>query len=1066
MGGQIVWPDASYDQRQILANVPKLTSLLSILGSCYIIFDICRLERRNTYHRIIFGMNVMDLLALIAWFFTTWPMPQDTEGVAGAKGNQGTCDAQGFFSQLSIATVLYNACLAIYFMLVIKWGWTEHRIKQAKLEYYVHAVCIGVGIGTAIVAQIFELYNPAGWQCWIASAPIGCTESWEMEDNDDIDTRSRFLRYLQGENNSTSSTDINNSTTANPPADDAIFPCTRGDNANLFLWFFFYLPLWACIIVATVALYQVYSALQQQDQKANKWRQGLMVAAAAPSKIIRKTTKATSRVASKATHKTVKVTSKSVRYLVPLDKERSRLAKKPTFTPAQKRKLRSQSQERELKLHSHSQESRGSPDNSEQRSASRDNLDVSYKNKMEASVQANAMSTSGRRKPLAKGLPPLLGSHQYSGRIHHPNVQEVLDSEWSKKTSKISKSFKDKKPKRQKKQHSTKSKLVTSQALLYLLSFYIAWFFPSLTRIQKSVTSEGIAYYHWVFLSAIFVPLQGMMNFIVYIRPKILQIRREKKRLATLKRRSEELAKRTTFQHPSTHGTFGGRGSSSALMTTTSISNEDRHEEDDDEEDDGHDAHNEPFHREEKDASFYATEGPGAPSLELSEVTLHQFNGCESADLEKAATQNDDIRNRLDEEGSLNQDDALEDLFDAFNNSGDVKNSGHMNSSGRMKSDRRPKVQRSHSSTSNMLHMRQVEDELEAKLMKQFNNSVCYDSDGHVLLTNSVDDDQSSQPRLSGWRALQKSALGGFRRSASSMSSSTNSRPDIAPPLPDSKPCHGSRAMMKSGDCILDSDNVADNSEPFQQAPQDFSFASIQSLLLHTPIKEEHGDRDIVDTRPSDKHASMEGLSMSQPCIAGREKRALRRTSTDPDEHDQVKVRSSLRGSRRRGRKSGVSFVEVSIGGEDPSPRGSTNSALHKLSKRQLMHAAKDNWVSKRGAKMVKGGLRGGLKGGKKGMKSIRNFAVDFKDALKNEYMDDWATALDDSDDKNSKNEGSNELNEGESGDENGTALPRYNGEEEKEEISVIQEEDTETNHADVGLEKQGEKQGSLPSLN
>ena len=55
------------------------------------------------------------------------------------------------------------------------------------------------------------------------------------------------------------------------------------------------------------------------------------------------------------------------------------------------------------------------------------------------------------------------------------------------------------------KQQTAKSKLVTSQALLYLCSFYVAWFFPSVLRIQESTAAEGVAYYHWMFLSAVFV---------------------------------------------------------------------------------------------------------------------------------------------------------------------------------------------------------------------------------------------------------------------------------------------------------------------------------------------------------------------------------------------------------------------------------------------------------------------------------------------------------------------------------------------------------------------------------
>ena len=1094
MGGQFIWPLANYDQLQVLSNVPKLTSLLSILGSCYIIFDICRLEKRNTYHRIIFGMNVMDLMALVAWFFTTWPMPEGTVGAVGATGNQGTCSAQGFFSQLSIATVLYNACLSIYFMLVIKWGWTEQRIQKAKLEYYFHAVCLTVGVGTAAMALIFGLYNPAGWQCWITAAPVGCTESWEMEDNDDIG--GRFLRFLNGESNSTSLAENHSTTTG-----EALYPCTRGDNATLFQYFFFFLPLWACIIVATICLYQVYSAFKKQDQVTAKWKQKLMYATAAPSKVIRKTTKATTRMASKATSKTFKYTSKSVRSLMTQGtRTRPTPSKKAKYTPAQKRKLEME-------------EGRCSECNKDisEPSANRENMysmDASQESVDGLIRDVNNQSNPSRLSEApTKSLPPLLRTR------HPPKVMEAL-SQLKKKTAKLSNEEK-KKLKKPKKVHSAKSKLVTSQALLYLVSFYAAWLFPTVTRIQISVTKEGIAYYHWVLLAAFFVPLQGLMNFVVYIRPKVLAIRREKKRLAALKKRQEEYnATMMAFQKPSTVGTSnGGIGSSSHLMATASISNEDTHADNNDETG-GRVGHDGDFQSEENHDSPDNTDGVTAPcSLALPENTLHQLNGGGPSDMRKSTMDNNtNIHNTSDEEASINQDDAMAELFGALNNS-----------SHQRRNDTRSVPIKSHSSTSNLLHMRQIGEEIKAskKLMDQFNRSVCLDAQGHVLTSNisgsSGPDTQETtrsnslsvyQDRKPGWRALKSSVTGDRRRSASSISAADNrqnsalihsepgsssmmstsdfiegdsgvslshidsngsglmkntsmldsdsftnmSSTDLLPGDPEPRISNGSNLILKSDDCILDSggftDDDDDESEHFQQPSQDLAFSSYQSLPFN---REPHIEHEAFRSRPSNVHA------LSQPAIKCREDRTICRSNTDPiDSENKQKSRTS------RGSKNGsVSFrvANVTTNKDDKAAdseiEDDKSNNKKRLSKRQLMFHAKDNWVSKKGAKLVKGGIKGGLVG----IKSFRNFAVDLKDALKADYMDDWANAI--NDDDGEEHESADDIIR-RSEAEGRAAVPlQYNGEEEKEEIGVIFEEHTDSFTAAEGMEKQA----SLPSI-
>jgi hypothetical protein len=228
--------EASISQQMVLAIVPKVSSMLSILCGLYIIWDTISLPRntRKMYHRIILGMSLSDVVSSSAWFFTTWPTPPEVLPVWGASGTQATCSAQGFFAQLSLATVLYNGSLALYYYLVIRRGWTERALEQSKVEWFMHGISLSIPLATSSAAVGLGLMNPLGWDCWIAGVPLNCKESW-----------------------------VNNGKST----------CTRGDNSNLYQWVFFYLPLWMTILTVTYIMGMILHQFREADKSIDKWRQ-------------------------------------------------------------------------------------------------------------------------------------------------------------------------------------------------------------------------------------------------------------------------------------------------------------------------------------------------------------------------------------------------------------------------------------------------------------------------------------------------------------------------------------------------------------------------------------------------------------------------------------------------------------------------------------------------------------------------------------------------------------------------------------------------------------------------
>jgi hypothetical protein len=164
---------------QLMAMVlcPKFTATASVVGSSLIIRDIFIRRKKmpdgfSTRHRLLAGMGVCDILSSAAWFLTSWPVPEEIPFGLWNVGNRQTCSAQGFFIQLGIGTVLYNACLALYYLLVIRYGWKNKYIAK-RVEPWMHFVAVGFALSTGVASLALNIFNPIGfgYTCSITSPP-------------------------------------------------------------------------------------------------------------------------------------------------------------------------------------------------------------------------------------------------------------------------------------------------------------------------------------------------------------------------------------------------------------------------------------------------------------------------------------------------------------------------------------------------------------------------------------------------------------------------------------------------------------------------------------------------------------------------------------------------------------------------------------------------------------------------------------------------------------------------------------------------------------------------------
>lgn len=222
-------------KQKALAIIPKFSGALSMIGSAFIFQHIIRSPKRRglVYHRLLLMMSLSDFIGSSMFFLSTWPIPKGTPGVYGAMGTTETCTAAGFFNHGSaLTTPMYNASLAIYYVLVIRYGFKEAQVKQ--VEPLFHAIPLAAGWGTAIASLPMKLFNSANWLCWIAPHPPGCLDS-----------------HTYGETT-----------------------CERGDNAWIYRWAFLYAEVWTIFIFISIAMFMVYLKVLSTERAVDKYRRG------------------------------------------------------------------------------------------------------------------------------------------------------------------------------------------------------------------------------------------------------------------------------------------------------------------------------------------------------------------------------------------------------------------------------------------------------------------------------------------------------------------------------------------------------------------------------------------------------------------------------------------------------------------------------------------------------------------------------------------------------------------------------------------------------------------------
>jgi len=186
------------DNQEILLSILQIvSSLLSLVGSCVIVYKIIRkLQKEKTttpYERIVLGLSSFDILASITFGLSPFLLPSETSQRVWAIGTKTTCSMLGFMSQLAcIWAVWYNVLLSFYYLLTVRFQ-IKPKDFAKKYEFWMHlsgAIFFPI---TAVFGLIGDWYSEEAltMMCWIGDVPKDCRA-------DGVPCHTQLVAYIFG----------------------------------------------------------------------------------------------------------------------------------------------------------------------------------------------------------------------------------------------------------------------------------------------------------------------------------------------------------------------------------------------------------------------------------------------------------------------------------------------------------------------------------------------------------------------------------------------------------------------------------------------------------------------------------------------------------------------------------------------------------------------------------------------------------------------------------------------------------------------------------------------------
>lgn len=162
---------------KIITIETHISGILSFIASSILAWHILRSHERlsTTFNRLLFGLCVADIMASFAYALGSVMTPKDVNyWIWNARGNAGTCDAQGFFWQVGmISSLLYNCSLCIHSFAIINYGKSDDYIRN-RVEPWLHGATLYPLIG-GVIMLVRQNFNLCGSYCCASQyTPFHC----------------------------------------------------------------------------------------------------------------------------------------------------------------------------------------------------------------------------------------------------------------------------------------------------------------------------------------------------------------------------------------------------------------------------------------------------------------------------------------------------------------------------------------------------------------------------------------------------------------------------------------------------------------------------------------------------------------------------------------------------------------------------------------------------------------------------------------------------------------------------------------------------------------------------
>jgi len=156
-------------QQLALDIIPRITAMMSILGSSFIIYEVLKNPKKRgmAYHLQMVALSIADFLYSTAWFIYNWPAP-----------DSGWCTARGFLDLLTNTPgAMLSAGVCVYYLFFVNFAWSEEKILRYQRVLVIFPIIWGLITAILTLARGMINPNPVTGECWLQTSPAGCTGS-------------------------------------------------------------------------------------------------------------------------------------------------------------------------------------------------------------------------------------------------------------------------------------------------------------------------------------------------------------------------------------------------------------------------------------------------------------------------------------------------------------------------------------------------------------------------------------------------------------------------------------------------------------------------------------------------------------------------------------------------------------------------------------------------------------------------------------------------------------------------------------------------------------------------